>query len=117
MTELLWVLFFATVAFLAIGWLSTEAGVTLALVLLTFTMLGACATRQHAIELGVGYDRQASAGSPPQSVIRYRNEPLGGAPGWVLEYDHHSSIRDGRPFNQNKEDTADQISIIRRWVF
>ena len=97
--------------------LSTKTGVTLALVLLAFTTLGACATRQNAIELGIGYDRQASAGRAPQSVIRYRNEPLYGAPGWVLEYDHHSSIRDGRPFNNNKEDTTDQISIIRRWVF
>ena len=117
MAELLWVLFFATVAFLAIGWLSAKACMTLGFVLWAFTLLGACATRQNAIELGVGYDRQASAGRDPQSVIRYRNEPLDGTPGWVFEYDHHSSIRDGRPFNNNKEDTADQISIIRRWVF
>ena len=84
---------------------------------LLLLLLPACATRQNVVELGVGYDRQISEGRNPQSVIRYRNEPKGGGSGLVLEYDHHSSYQDGKPFNKNKEDTADQASIIYRWVF
>lgn len=84
--------------------------------LLTLLLLPACAARQNVIELGVGYDKNIHAGHNPQSVIRYRSEPKTGS-GWVLEYDHHSSFQDGRPFNRNEEDTADQASIIYRWVF
>lgn len=85
--------------------------------LLILLLLPACATRQNVIELGAGYDKNIHAGRNPQSVMRYRNEPKGGGAGWVFEYDHHSSFQDGKPFNDNPEDTADQVSIIYRWVF
>lgn len=87
------------------------------IVIILAASLPACATRQNVLELGVGYDKNIHAGHNPQSVIRYRNEPQGGGSGWVAEYDHHSSFADGPPFNGNKEDTADQMSVIYRWVF
>lgn len=79
--------------------------------------LSACATRQNVLELGAGFDDELHAGRNPQSVIRYRNEPRGAGNGWVFEYDHHSSFADGKPFNDNPEDTTDQFSVIYRWVF
>lgn len=86
-------------------------------VLIVLLLLSGCATRQNVFELGAGYDKNIHAGRNPQSVIRYRSEPLGGGTGWVFEYDHHSSYRDGPPFNDNEEDTADQWSIIYRFIF
>lgn len=89
------------------------AAISLLLILL---MLPGCATHQHVVELGAGYDRHIDEGSNPQSVIRYRYEPRDGS-GWLLEFDHHSSIPDGRPFNRNPEDLVNQWSVIYRFVF
>jgi hypothetical protein len=71
------------------------------------------------LELGIGYDKELSDGRNPASVIRLRYEKEHDT--WwlpkVLEYNHHSSIPDGQPFNSNKEDTVDQISLIWRYKF
>lgn len=74
-----------------------------------------CAGRQNVIELGAGYDHHIDEGKNPQSVMRYRNEPL--KEGWVYEFNHHSSIPNGYPFNKKEEDLVNQHSIIYRWVF
>ena len=87
------------------------------LVFLFVLVLGACATRQNAIELGAGYDPIKEVGSNPQSVMRYRNEPLGAGNGWVFEYNHHSSIRDGYPFNDREDQVTNQYSLIYRYVW
>ena len=69
------------------------------------------------LELGVGHDRKIDEGRNPQSVIRARYEMLNKA--WwtpdVIEYDHHSSIPNGFPFNSEPEDLADQLSVIWRF--
>lgn len=83
---------------------------------LALTAVG-CSVRANVVELGVGYDRHIDEGKNPQSVIRYRNEPANGASGFVFEYDHHSSVTEGAPFNGRAEDLADQWSVIYRWVF
>lgn len=68
------------------------------------------------LELGAGYDAQVADGNP-QSVIRGRYEMQ--TPGWatpdVLEWSHHSSIANGRPFNSRPEETVDQFSVIWRF--
>lgn len=84
---------------------------------LAAALLSACASGQFVVELGAGHDRNASVGRNPQSVARLRFEPRDGASGWVYEYNHHSSIRDGYPFNDNDDDLVDQYSVIYRWVF
>lgn len=86
-------------------------------ILVLAVLLVGCATRQNAIELGMGYDKHIDEGVNPQSVIRYRNEPRGAGSGWVFEYDHHSSITEGAPFNRRPEDLTDQYSVIYRWVW
>ena len=83
-------------------------------VLIVLMLLPGCA-RQLAIELGAGYDAHISVGRNPQSVARIRSEPK--SSGWVYEYNHHSSIIDGYPFNRNDDDVVNQYSIIYRWVF
>ena len=87
------------------------------LILVVATLLGGCATRQNAFELGAGYDKHLAAGENPQSVIRYRNEPRGAGGGWIFEYNHHSSFKDGAPLNDRPEDLTDQYSAIYRWVW
>lgn len=83
---------------------------------LVLLLLVGCATRVNVVELGVGYDKKLDQGTNPRSVIRYRNEPQAGN-GWVFEYNHHSSFREGRPFNDRPEDLTDQYSFIYRWVW
>ena len=79
---------------------------------LVLLLLSSCAY-QHVIELGAGYDSHISVGSNPQSVIRYRLETAN----IVYEYNHHSSITDGYPFNHRDDDVTNQWSIIWRYVF
>lgn len=71
------------------------------------------------LELGIGGDKERHLGRNPSSVIRLRYEKEHEY--WwlprVLEYDHHSSIPDGKPFNGNEETTTDQFSIIWRFKF
>lgn len=88
-----------------------------ALGLIVILLLNACATRSNSLELGAGYNRHIDVGTNPQSIIRYRNEPRDNGSGWVVEYDHHSSFREGYPFNTRPEDLTDQFSVIYRWVF
>jgi hypothetical protein len=68
------------------------------------------------LELGVGLDARIEEGSNPRSVIRLRYEARDGA--WwqpdVYELDHHSSVREGAPFNHRPDTTADQLSVIWR---
>lgn len=83
---------------------------------LAVVFLCSCATHQNAIELGVGYDAHIDEGKNPQSVMRYRYEPKQGN-GWIIEFDHHSSIQNGWPFNKREEDLVNQWSVIYRFVF
>ena len=68
-------------------------------------------------EGGVGNDIGMRTGKNPMSVIRVRYEMLTKA--WwtpdVVEWNHHSSITEGKPFNDRPEDTADQFSVIWRF--
>lgn len=87
-----------------------------------FVVLALCLAFEKAdagdlyLELGVGHDFQVEHGNP-QSVIRGRYEMQ--TPGWVtpdvLEWSHHSSIANGRPFNSRPEETVDQVSVIWRF--
>jgi len=86
------------------------------LILAAVVAFSGCATHQHVLELGAGYDKHIDEGKNPQSVIRYRYEPRTGS-GWVLEFDHHSSFTEGQPFNDRPEDLVDQYSVIYRIVF
>lgn len=77
-----------------------------------------CQAEDHLyLELGAGYDRSIDKGKNPQSVIRLRYEMEN--PRWwspdIVEYDHHSSFSNGRPFNSEPEDLADQLSVIWRF--
>lgn len=82
-------------------------------------LLVGCTTvqRQHVAELGIGHDTHIDSGTNPRSVIRYRWEPKDGASGLLFEFNHHSSIKDGAPFNNNAEDLTNQYSVIWRVVF
>ena len=87
-----------------------------AALLLTLLLAAPAMAGDLWLELGAGYDEHAAYGRAPQSVIRARYEMA--VPWWapsVLEWDHHSSIPDGSPFNNNREDTADQFSVIWRF--
>lgn len=81
-----------------------------------FLLSTGCATHQNAIELGAGYDTHIDEGRNPQSVMRYRYEPKQGS-GWVIEFNHNSSIPNGKPFNDLEEDLSNQWSVIYRFVF
>lgn len=76
--------------------------------------------RAHAeglyLELGAGYSPALNEGSNPVSVIRgrYEFQPNGWLLPDVVEWDHHSSIFDGKPFNSRPEESRDQFSIIWR---
>lgn len=91
---------------------SLLAGMVLALMAV---FLFGCATHRHAIELGIGHDTHIDEGRNPQSVMRYRYEPSGS--GWVVEFNHNSSIPNGKPFNRKEEDLSNQWSAIYRFVF
>lgn len=74
------------------------------------------------LELGVGADIQ-TPDEIPQGIFRFRYE-LDKNEWWkpdALEFDHHSSIFNGRPFNDDgwpyadREKLTDQFSIIWRF--
>ena len=97
-----------------------EALFVVAWVLVVFALCGAFSKADAEglyLELGFGHDFQLAAGDNPQSVIRARYEFTDNS--WwrpdVLEWNHHSSITDGIPFNMNAEDPTDQFSIIWRF--
>lgn len=82
-----------------------------------------CARNAHAgeayLELGLGMNYSVDIGpkSIPQSVIRFRYE-LDKGEWWkpnVIEFNHHSSVTEGLPFNDRPEDLTDQVSIIYRF--
>lgn len=67
-------------------------------------------------EAGIGHDMKLDGdGSNPMSVLRLRYER---ATAWwapdVLEWDHHSSVMNGAPFNHRPEKQTDQVSLIWR---
>ena len=71
------------------------------------------------LELGLGMNYSVDIGprSIPQSVIRLRYE-MGNREWWkpdVIEYNHHSSITEGLPFNRRPEDLTDQASVVWRF--
>lgn len=84
--------------------------------LLALLILAGCSTHRNAIEIGAGYDTHIDEGTNPQSVLRYRYEPRQGN-GWLIEFDHHSSIPNGWPLNKRAEDLTNQWSVIYRFVF
>jgi len=83
--------------------------------------LAISATAAHAdelyLELGIGRDPRLEEGSNPRSIIRLRYEMDN--PAWwtpdVVEWDHHSSVFDGKPFNRTPEQTVDQFSFVWRF--
>lgn len=94
----------------------------LAAVLLSAGLLSPAEASECYLSIGVGYDRHIDEGRNPMSVIRahcvlsrelmYKGDYLS------VEYDHHSSVFNGRPFNHLPEDLADQLSVvytIRLW--
>jgi len=68
------------------------------------------------VSLGIGYDRSIDEGRNPQSVIRaactVAETVFQKGDSVSVEYDHHSSIRNGFPFNDKEEDLADQMSVV-----
>jgi len=71
------------------------------------------------LELGLGMNYSVDVGpkSIPQSVIRLRYE-MHNRHWWkpdVLEYNHHSSVTEGKPFNHRPEDLTDQASVVWRF--
>lgn len=78
-------------------------------------ILTSCA--HNYLTLGVGADRHLERGTNPRSVIRFSSETDPGC--WpafpkvicFIEYNHHSSFREGMPFNDRPEELTDQLSI------
>lgn len=64
------------------------------------------------LDLGLGYDRHIDEGTNPQSIIRLSCQV---ADDWHVEYSHHSSVRNGFPFNNKPEDLTDQLSVVYRF--
>ena len=67
-----------------------------------------------SLDLGIGNDNFIDSGTNPRSVIRLRGDAakcFGGPVTCFAEFDHHSSFRDGAPFNNNPEDLTNQYSI------
>lgn len=69
------------------------------------------------LELGTGYEtRPVEGDESPMGIFRLRYEAFNNQ--WwkpdVVEFDHHSNITDGWPFNDRPEDTTDQFSVIWR---
>lgn len=61
------------------------------------------------VELGAGYDTHLDQGTNPRAVIRARGYVTRN---WLLEFNHHSSVKDGWPFNRKPEDLTNQWSVI-----
>ena len=79
---------------------------------LAFLVLSGCTS--VSLELGIGTDKFIDSGTNPRSVIRLRGDAakcFGGPITCFAEFDHHSSFRDGAPFNNNPEDLTNQYSI------
>jgi hypothetical protein len=108
-----------TVRFAELGLCVIGGGALMAILIVGLSLLfpaKACAESSIYLELGVGYDYHIDEGRNPQSVIRLRWEAKKGlhvkGDKVILEYNHHSSVRDGYPFNRNPEDLTDQLSLI-----
>ena len=70
------------------------------------------------LELGAGYDKHISEGSNPRSVIRINAELkncFDSVGTCVTEFNHHSSFKDGWPFNDRPEQLTNQWSVIYRY--
>lgn len=65
------------------------------------------------LDLGLGNDRYIEQGSNPRGLFRVSAERAGcyGPVTCFLEFDHHSSIKDGVPFNENPEQVANQWNV------
>ncbi len=66
------------------------------------------------LDLGVGHDRYIEQGTNPRGLFRVQAERAECGPAGVscfVEFDHHSSIYDGYPFNRNPEQVANQWNI------
>jgi hypothetical protein len=90
-------------------WLSFVAWALLMLAILV--LLSACTSVN--LDLGVGYDKYIEQGTNPRGLFRVNAERAECAPAGVacfVEFDHHSSIFDGKPFNRNAEQVANQWS-------
>lgn len=80
--------------------------------LLTFGVISGCKAGEVFLSLGVGYDQHVLPGNNPMAVLRleYLIDKK-----WSVEWNHTSSIMDGKPWNNHREDVSDQLSIIRRF--
>lgn len=77
-----------------------------------------CGCANTYIETGIGYDSYIEQGSNPRSVIRFRKEHpscFDTRGTCALEFNHHSSILDGYPFNGRAEQLVNQWSFIYRY--
>ena len=70
-----------------------------------------------ALYIGLGIGIQPSQnreqiGREPTSVIRVECQI---DDNWTAEWNHHSSVRDGAPFNKRYEAQVDVLSIVYRF--
>lgn len=66
------------------------------------------------VQLGAGQDNSVDYGSNPRGLFRVvadRTDCVWRGVSCFAEYDHHSSITDGRPFNRNSEQLTNQFSL------
>lgn len=96
-------------------WLSLlELGVFL---IVAAVLLTSCTTAH--LELGAGYDKYIEQGTNPRALFRVTTErECGIAVTCFAEFDHHSSFRDGYPFNSNAEVLTNQWSVgvrVKLW--
>lgn len=62
--------------------------------------------------LGLGLNSEDPIGREPHSVIRIECQI---SRNLQLEYNHHSAVRDGWPFNDRKEHNVGVLSISKRF--
>lgn len=96
-----------------IRWLLNAFGALIAFAIVVAVMVASMSGCAYYAEIGVGHDKYIDKGTNPRSLMRVRGERECGAAGWLcfVEFNHHSSIRDGWPFNERSEDLTNQWSI------
>ena len=80
--------------------------------LLALSLLAAC-TSVH-LQLGAGYEATLDYGRNPRGIARLvaeRAECFGGVVRCFAEYDHHSSVGDGWPFNHHAEQLTNHYGV------
>ncbi len=98
------------------GWRGLIFGTLLSLPfwILLFLLLTGCAANAPVIEGKLSYDVHKTMGRQPTATLRVRQyfgrEPAIDRLRWFGEYEHDSSLRDGKPFNdRNDRHTIDSF--------